>query len=121
MQITSGKVETNGVELFYESRGPETGETVLFVMGLSAQMVFWPEKLLDAVAEQGYRVVRFDNRDVGLSTKLRAPMTHGPLGGMVRYFLGMPLRVQYTLHDMVQDTIGLLDAPFECPAHPWVE
>jgi len=110
MQISSGKIETNGVELFYESRGPETGETFLFIMGLSAQMVFWPEKLLDALAQQGYRVVRFDNRDVGMSTKLRSPITHSPAGAMMRYFLGMPLRVQYTLHDMVRDSIGLMDA-----------
>lgn len=109
MQITSGKIHTNGIELFYESRGPETGEPVLFVMGLSAQMVFWPESLLDALAAEGYRVIRFDNRDVGLSTKFRAQTTHSPGGAMLRYFLGLPLRVAYTLHDMVADVTGLMD------------
>ncbi|MDF1782460.1 MAG: alpha/beta hydrolase [Alcanivoracaceae bacterium] len=110
MQITSGKIPSNGVELFYEERGPQDGEPILFVMGLSAQMVFWPEKILNALAEQGYRVIRFDNRDVGMSTRFRSPITHNPAGAMFRYFVGMPIRVQYTLHDMVSDTVGLLDA-----------
>jgi pimeloyl-ACP methyl ester carboxylesterase len=110
MQITSGKIETNGVELFYEARGPEAGEPILFVMGLSAQMVFWPESLLNALAEQGYRVIRFDNRDVGMSTHLKAPATHGPVAAMMRFYLGLPLKVAYNLHDMVRDTIGLIDA-----------
>lgn len=109
MQITSGKIQTNGIELFYEARGPEAGEPILFVMGLSAQMVFWPEALLNALAELGYRVIRFDNRDVGLSTKFKAPVTHGPVEAMLRYWFGLPLKVQYTLHDMVRDTIGLID------------
>ena len=78
MTPTTGTVSSNGIELFYEARGPEQGEPIVFVMGLSAQMVFWPEPLLDALAEKGYRVIRFDNRDVGLSTKLRAPASHGP-------------------------------------------
>ena len=110
MQISSGTIATNGVELFYEARGPESGEPVVFIMGLSAQMVFWPEQLLNALAEQGYRVIRFDNRDVGKSTRFRSPITHSPMGAMARYFVGLPIRTEYTLHDMVRDTIGLIDA-----------
>lgn len=109
MTLTSGTIQSNGIELFYEARGPESGEPVVFVMGLSAQMVFWPEPLLDTLAERGYRVIRFDNRDVGLSTKLRAPATHGPAAAVARYFFGLPVRSAYTLHDMVNDTVGLLD------------
>ena len=110
MTLTSGTVSSNGIELFYDARGPESGEPIVFVMGLSAQMVFWPEPLLDALAEKGYRVIRFDNRDVGLSTKLRAPASHGPAAAVARYFVGMPVRAAYNLHDMVADTVGLLDA-----------
>ena len=109
MTLTTGTIQSNGIELFYEARGPEAGEPVVFVMGLSAQMVFWPEPLLDALAERGYRVIRFDNRDVGLSTKLRAPATHAPGAAVARYFFGLPVRAAYTLHDMVADTVGLLD------------
>ena len=52
--MQSGTVSSNGIELFYESRGPENGEPIVFVMGLSAQMVFWPEPLLDALVERRY-------------------------------------------------------------------
>lgn len=110
MQVTSGKVESNGIELFYDVRGPEQGEAIVFVMGLAAQMVFWPEPLLDDLAGRGYRVIRFDNRDVGLSTRLRAPLRHSPVGLMGRYMTGLPITAPYTLHDLVDDTCGLLDA-----------
>ncbi|MGB1222203.1 MAG: alpha/beta fold hydrolase [Alcanivoracaceae bacterium] len=110
MQVTSGKVESNGIELFYDARGPEQGEAIVFVMGLAAQMVFWPEPLLDDLAGRGYRVIRFDNRDVGLSTRLRAPLRHSPMGLMGRYMTGLPIAAPYTLHDLVEDTCGLLDA-----------
>lgn len=110
MQISSGTVQANGIELHYEARGPEGGEPILFIMGLSAQMVFWPEPLLDHLAGAGYRVIRFDNRDVGLSTRFRAQTTHGPLMAMLRYLIGLPLKVAYTLHDMVRDVTGLMDA-----------
>jgi len=51
--MQSGTVSSNGIELFYESRGPENGEPIVFVMGLSAQMVFWPEPLLDTLVDRG--------------------------------------------------------------------
>nr|AEO45962.1 putative esterase [uncultured bacterium] len=108
--MQSGTVSSNGIELFYESRGPENGEPIVFVMGLSAQMVFWPEPLLDALVERGYRVIRFDNRDVGKSTRIRKPFKQGPLVALLRYTLGLSVDSAYTLHDMVADTVGLLDA-----------
>ena len=108
--MQSGTVSSNGIELFYESRGPENGEPIIFVMGLSAQMVFWPEPLLDILVERGYRVIRFDNRDVGKSTRIRKPFKQGPLVALLRYTVGMSVDSAYTLHDMVADTVGLLDA-----------
>lgn len=108
--MQSGTVSSNGIELFYESRGPETGETIVFVMGLSAQMVFWPEPLLDSLVERGYRVVRFDNRDVGKSSRIRRRLKHGPLTAIMRSYVGLSVDAPYTLHDMVDDTVGLLDA-----------
>ncbi|EKF75972.1 alpha/beta hydrolase [Alcanivorax hongdengensis A-11-3] len=107
--MQSGTIASNGIELFYESRGPENGEPVVFVMGLSAQMVFWPDVLLDELAEQGYRVIRFDNRDVGKSTRIRKRFKQGPMGAIVRSMLRMKVESAYTLHDMVADTVGLLD------------
>lgn len=110
MQVRSGKVSSNGLEFFYDDRGPQQGEAIVFIMGLAAQMVFWPEPLINDLAERGYRVIRFDNRDVGLSSRLRAPLHHGPVGLMGRYLAGLPLKAPYTLHDMVEDTCGVLDA-----------
>ena len=108
--MQSGTVASNGIELFYESRGPENGEPIVFVMGLSAQMVFWPDTLLDALADKGYRVIRFDNRDVGKSTRIRKPINQGPIAAILRSMVGLSVESPYTLHDMVADTVGLLDA-----------
>ncbi len=107
--MESGRIATNGVELCYDTRGPADGEPVLFIMGLSAQMVFWPEPLLDDMAERGYRVIRFDNRDIGRSTLLREKIPHTPWAAMVRFLFGLPVHAPYTLYDMVADTEGLLD------------
>lgn len=108
--MESGKITTNGVELCYDVRGPSDGEPVVFIMGLSAQMVFWPEPLLDDIAARGHRVIRFDNRDIGRSTLLREAIPHTPWSAMARFLFGLPVRAPYTLHDMVADTEGLLDA-----------
>jgi pimeloyl-ACP methyl ester carboxylesterase len=110
MNIDSGTVASNGLEFFYDVRGPEQGEPVLFIMGLSAQMVFWPEPLLNDLANRGYRVYRFDNRDVGLSSRLRLPLHHKPMDLMGRFFTGRSIQSGYTLDDMVDDTIGIMDA-----------
>lgn len=108
--MASGTIQSNGIELCYETRGPEDGEPVIFIMGLSAQLVFWPEALLEALAQRGYRVIAFDNRDAGQSTAIRKPFRYGPLAGMVRYVLGLKVDAPYTLDDLVADTLGLMDA-----------
>lgn len=108
--MATGTVRSNGIELCYQTRGPEDGEPMIFIMGLSAQMVFWPEALLDALAERGYRVVIFDNRDVGKSSAIRKPFRYGPMMAMLRYMLGLKVQAPYTLDDLVADTVGLMDA-----------
>jgi pimeloyl-ACP methyl ester carboxylesterase len=87
-----GYVETNGVRLWYEDLGDPNGEPVVLVMGATASAISWPRELLDALRAAGHRVVRFDNRDIGLSTH-------------VDYATD-----PYTLDDMAVDTVGLLDA-----------
>lgn len=110
LTITSATITLpNGVSLAYDERGDKSAPVVLFIMGLSAQMVFWPEPLLNAVAEQGFRVVRFDNRDVGHSTKIRGKLHYGSFPAIARAYLGLDIKPPYTLHDMVEDTVGLLD------------
>ncbi|KTT71397.1 alpha/beta fold hydrolase [Sphingomonas endophytica] len=104
------QVRANGIDIEYEEQGPRDGPAILMVMGLGAQLVRWPQDMVDALAARGYRVIRFDNRDVGLSTKfdhLGAP--HIVWTAMQMQFGRVPA-VPYTLTDMAQDAIGLLDA-----------
>lgn len=96
------------LELHYESIGD--GDPIVLVMGVGAQLVHWPDAFCHALAERGFRVIRFDNRDVGESTRLdhiRVP----PLRPMMaRWLLGLPVEAPYGLHDMADDTARLLDA-----------
>lgn len=107
----------NGISLEYESFGSDTNPVVLLIMGLGAQLTRWPVPFCEKLAARGYRVIRFDNRDIGLSTRLDgAPVPD--LGMLVAARMaGLPLNVPYTLHDMAADTIGLLDALHIPQAH----
>jgi len=103
-------ITANGIQIEYEDEGPRDGQPILMVMGLGAQLVRWPQAMVDALVEHGYRVIRFDNRDVGLSTKFDdcgAP--HIVWTAMQMQFGRVPA-VPYTLTDMSQDGAGLLDA-----------
>src|SRR5690242_20729223 len=104
------KVSTNGLQLDYDERGDPAAPVMLMVMGLGAQSVFWPERLCDLLAAAGFRVVRFDNRDVGLSTKLDHLGTPKLALEAVKYALRLKLRAPYYIDDMARDTLGLMDA-----------
>ncbi len=104
------KARANGIELEYESFGNSADPTILLIMGLGAQLTLWPLPFVEALVERGFHVVRYDNRDVGLSTKLdhaRLPR----IGMLVlQRLLRLRPRVPYTLGDMAADAAGLLDA-----------
>ena len=97
------------ITLEYELHGPEGGRPLLLIMGIGAQLVLWPPGLLDRLAARGFRVVIFDNRDVGLSTWLDHAPVPDPRRIIPRAWLGMPVQVPYTLSDMARDAAGLLD------------
>jgi pimeloyl-ACP methyl ester carboxylesterase len=93
----------DGIEFAYQEAGDPDGEPLLLVMGLATQMIGWPEELCSMLAERGFRVVRFDNRDIGCSTKLDAA------GVPNRFDLFLGRNPAYLLSDMADDTIGLMD------------
>jgi len=68
-QYSEGYAENNGVKIFYHDYGPADGEPILLVHGLGAQLVHWPEHLIDFLKEHNYRPITYDNRDVGLSSR----------------------------------------------------
>jgi len=95
----------NGIELCYQEMGDPEGEPLLLVMGLATQMIAWDEELCAMLAERGFRVVRFDNRDIGRSTKLR----NASVPSMLDLAIGRRGTAPYLLRDMAVDTIGLMD------------
>lgn len=97
----------NGIEIDYEIRGE--GEPLLLIMGLGLQQTDWPPSLLEGLVARGFQVITFDNRDIGLSTEVDAPVpTKGQL--LKSATLRRPLEVTYTVDDMAADTAGMLDA-----------
>ena len=107
--------KSNGLELAYEERGE--GEPLVLVSGIGMQLVAWPEALLDKLAKRGFRVIVFDNRDVGLSTKLHSAGVPPVKGMLARRLIGLSVRAPYTLFDMAADVAGLLDALGLARAH----
>lgn len=103
-------VAANGIRIEYEEFGDPGDPAVVLIMGYGAQMVVWPEAFCRALAEQALRVIRFDNRDVGLSTHMDSVKAPGMLRSMFGSRLGFRPRVPYSLDDMALDTLGLLDA-----------
>jgi pimeloyl-ACP methyl ester carboxylesterase len=95
----------NGIEIAYQEIGDPDGEPLLLVMGLATQMLAWDEGLCEMLAERGFRVVRFDNRDIGRSTKIDS----AGVPGWSDLLLGRRSTAPYLLRDMAADTTGLMD------------
>jgi len=96
---------SNGIEIAYQEVGDADGEPLILVMGLATQMLAWDEEFCVLLAERGFRVVRFDNRDIGHSTKL----DEAGVPGRLDLFLGRREHAAYLLSDMAADTVGLMD------------
>jgi pimeloyl-ACP methyl ester carboxylesterase len=102
--VETGKAQVGELELAYEAFGDPSDPAALLVMGLGTQMVAWPDELCELIADTGRYVVRFDNRDVGLSTHL----DHLPAPAPGRVLLRRE-KAPYSIGDMARDTIGLMD------------
>ena len=104
------QIDANGITIEYETFGPAGAPAVLLIMGLATQLTRWPMPLVDSLVDRGYRVIRYDNRDVGLSTKFDAAGIPD-LGTVVAAMIaGMRPDVPYRLDDMAADAVALLDA-----------
>jgi pimeloyl-ACP methyl ester carboxylesterase len=103
-------VSANSIEIAYETFGRSDDPAVVLIMGLGEQMVAWPAEFCRMLADAGFYVIRFDNRDTGLSTKPEACGLPDVQGAWVSYFKSEPITPPYTLKDMASDVIGLLDA-----------
>lgn len=111
------KLAANGISIEYESFGSSTDPTILLIMGLGMQMIAWPEPFCRELASQGFQVIRYDNRDTGFSTKFDGARAPGVPALLLRSLLRLPIRVPYTLRDMAEDAVGLLDALDISAAH----
>lgn len=96
-----------GLRICYDSFGAPENPAVLLIMGLGGPMTWWDEELCQLVADRGYHVIRFDNRDVGRSSRLSAVQARR--SAVVRTFLRRARPVAYTISDMAGDAVGLLD------------
>ncbi len=95
----------NGISIEYDTFGDASNPTILLVMGFASQMTMWAPEFCEQLASRGFQVIRFDNRDVGLSTKL----DDAPPPDLAKAFAGDFSSASYTLWDMADDAMGLLD------------
>jgi len=101
----ASKVGPAGIDIAYQRLGPPDAPVVLLIMGIAAQYIAWPDAFCHALVNRGLQVIRFDNRDVGLSTHL----TDAPPPDLPAALAGDLSSVSYTLSDMAADAVGLLD------------
>ncbi|HEX3757168.1 MAG TPA: alpha/beta fold hydrolase [Kofleriaceae bacterium] len=104
------QIDANAIKLEYEVSGDPAGPPMLLIMGLGAQLTRWPEAFHRALADAGFRVIRYDNRDVGKSTRMVQAASPSLPRALLRSALGAPVRAPYDLGTLTADAIGLLDA-----------
>ena len=107
-EYAEGFADNNGVKIFYRDYGPADGDPILLVHGLGAQLVHWPPHLIHFLQANQFRPITYDNRDVGLSSRfLRNPSF---ILDYIKYFLRLPIKSEYTIDDMADDGIKLLES-----------
>ena len=103
-------VQSNGIRMAYQQFGDEDAPVVLLIAGLYNQLIRWPIELCELLVERGFRVIRFDNRDIGLTDKMEGEVAPSFFRLGLNSLFGLPVKVPYSLNDMAADTVGLLDA-----------
>lgn len=102
--------KANGIDICYDTFGDRTAPPLLLIMGLAGQMIAWDEEFCSELARRGYYVVRYDNRDIGLSTRFPEAGVPDLMSIIGQALMGKPVTAAYTLSDMAADAVGLLDA-----------
>ena len=100
----------NGIQIEYETFGNPSSPALLLIMGLGSQLIHWQDEFCQQIADTGYHVIRYDNRDVGLSTKFDGVSMPEIMDKVMALFSGQEIITPYTVEDMANDAIGLLDA-----------
>jgi len=110
VQVRSGTAKSGDLDIFYEDMGDPADPAVLLIMGLGAQLLLWRDGFCEQLVQRGLRVIRYDNRDVGLSSKLDGQRAGGSqYASMLRSFIGRPSPAVYTVEHLADDGAALLD------------
>ncbi|MEO7390534.1 MAG: alpha/beta fold hydrolase [Ramlibacter sp.] len=108
------QVKANGIRIEVEDTGSDGSQVgrpaVLLIMGLGMQLIAWPALFVQALVDAGFRVVRFDNRDIGLSEHFDHLGVPNILWESLKHRIGLPVRAPYSLREMAADALGVLDA-----------
>jgi pimeloyl-ACP methyl ester carboxylesterase len=104
------RISAHGIEIEVDDSGDSARPAVLLIMGLGMQLIAWPADLVDALVGAGFRVIRFDNRDIGWSRHFDELGIPNMVWESMKHRFGLPVRAPYTLQAMAQDSLGVLDA-----------
>ena len=110
-----GMASNNDIEIYYRDYGPSNGDPILLVQGLGGQSINWPQHLIEFLIENNYRPIAFDNRDTGLSSRIQSTSFDDEnrdstiIRSYIRYFLRLPINSEYTVDDMADDAISVLN------------
>jgi pimeloyl-ACP methyl ester carboxylesterase len=110
MEIRTGTARSGDLDIYYEDIGNRGDPAVLLIMGLGSQLLLWRDGFCEKLVAEGLRVIRYDNRDVGLSSKTQRRKTGGALiPTLLKFWLGLPGDADYRLEDMAEDAAAVLD------------
>lgn len=110
VRVPTETIAIGEVRLAYQSIGRTSDPALLLVMGVGGQLIDWPDSVLTSLCRQGLRVIRFDNRDVGLSSWIGSPPSSNLTLGVLSHQFGLPVSAPYHLRDMAHDGLALMDA-----------
>ena len=115
LSFEEGVAQHNDIEIYYRDYGPIDGDPILLVQGIGGQLINWPHHLIEFLIQNNYRPIVFDNRDTGLSTKIESNAfddenrSNTIIRSYIRYYLRLPIKSDYTLDDMADDAMSVLD------------